>query len=60
MTFLLLNIAHLIDRDSSFIKVLVARKPVFRVSDQSDTIRDVQPQKMARGLKLRIEGLHYL
>ena len=36
---------------------LVARKPVFRVSD-----RAVQPQKMARGLKFgieEVEGLYY-
>ena len=29
------------------------RKPVFRVSDQSDTNRAVQPQKMARGFRKR-------
>ena len=28
---------------------LVVRKPVFEVSDQSDTNRVVQPQKMASG-----------
>ena len=36
------------------------RKPVFGVSDP---VRAVQPQKMARGLKFRIdevEGLYYL
>ena len=41
---------------------LVLRKPVFGVSDQSDTNRAVQPQKMARGLKFRlyvVEGLYY-
>ena len=41
---------------------LVVRKPVFRVSDQVDTNRAVQPQKIARGLKLQIEeveGLYY-
>ena len=38
------------------------RKPVFGVSDQSDTNRAVQPQKMARGLKFwiqKVEGLYY-
>ena len=42
---------------------LVPRKPVFGVSDSSDTNRAVQPQKMARVLKFRIlvkEGLYYL
>ena len=41
---------------------LVLRKPVFRVTDRSDTNRSVQPQKMARGLKFRmevVEGLYY-
>ena len=41
----------------------VARKFVFGVLTSSDTIRAVQPQKMARGLKFRankIEGLYYL
>ena len=33
---------------------LVLRKPVFGVPTRSDTIRAVQPQKMARGLKFRI------
>ena len=45
-----------------------ARKPVFGVSDlgfptRSDTNHAVQPQKMARALKLRIykvQGLYYL
>ena len=39
------------------------RKPVFGVSDQSDTNWAVQPQKMARGLKFGIlieEGVYYL
>ena len=38
------------------------RKPVFGISTRSDTNRVVQSQKMARGLKFRIqieEGLHY-
>ena len=38
------------------------RKPVFGVSDQVDTNRAVEPQKMVRDLKFRIlvvEGLHY-
>ena len=41
---------------------LVVRKPVFRVSDRSDSNRAVQLQKMARGLKFRmlvVEGLYY-
>ena len=41
----------------------VARKPVFRVSKQEQHRRDVKPQKIARGLKFRIEeveGLYYL
>ena len=33
---------------------LVVRKPVFGVSDQSDTNRAVQPQKMAKGLTFQI------
>ena len=39
------------------------RKPVFGVSDQERKKRAVQPQKMARGLKFRIqkvEGSYYL
>ena len=39
------------------------RKPVVRVSDRSDTNWAVQPQKMARGLKVliyKVEGLYYL
>ena len=39
------------------------RKPVFGVSDWSDTNRVFQLQKMARALKFRIyevEGLYYL
>ena len=39
------------------------RKPVFWVSNQVNTNRAVQPQKMARGLKFRIseiEELYYL
>ena len=42
---------------------LVVRKPVFRVSDQVDTNRAVQPQKMAIGWKFwnwKEEGLYYL
>ena len=42
---------------------LVVRKPVFCVSDQSDTNRAVRSQKMARCLKFRIqkvEGSYYL
>ena len=38
------------------------RKPVFGVPTRSDTNQTVQPQKMARGLKFRIEeveGLYY-
>ena len=41
---------------------LVVRKPVFGVSDHTDTNRAAQPQRMARDLKFRIkkeEGLHY-
>ena len=38
---------------------LVVRKPVFGVSDRSDTNQAVQSQKMARGLKFRIKGLYY-
>ena len=39
------------------------RKPVFRFSDQSNTNRAVQSQKIVRGLKFRIlevVGLYYL
>ena len=39
------------------------RKPTFWFPTRSDTNRDVQPLKIARGLKFRIyesEGLHYL
>ena len=32
----------------------VAKKPVFEFETKSDTIRDEQPQKMARGLKFLI------
>ena len=38
------------------------RNPVFRVFDQLDTNQAVQPQKMARSLKFRIQrvdGLYY-
>ena len=38
------------------------RKPVFGVSDKSNTNQAVQPQKMARGLKFhiyKVEGLFY-
>ena len=38
------------------------RTPVFGFPTRSDTIRTVQPQKMARGLKFRIlevDGLYY-
>ena len=41
----------------------VTRKPTFWFPTWSDTNQAVQPQKMARGLKLRIskvEGLYYL
>ena len=41
---------------------LVVRKPVFGVSDQVDTNLAAQPQKMAGGLKFRIqkvEGYYY-
>ena len=41
----------------------VIRKPVFGVSNRSDIKRAVQPQKIARGLKIQIkvvEGLNYL
>ena len=41
----------------------VVRKPTFWFPTRSDTNRAVQPQKMARGLKFRIqveEGLYYL
>ena len=40
----------------------LVRKPVFGVSEQADTNRAIQPQKMARGLKFRLlveEGLFY-
>ena len=41
---------------------LVMRKPVLRFPTRSDTNRAVQPQKLAKGLKFRIqeEGLYYL
>ena len=41
----------------------VMRKPIFSIIDQADTNRAVMPQKMARGLKVRMqeeEGLFYL
>ena len=37
-----------------YTNIFVVRKPVFGISDRSDTNRAVQPQKMARGLKFRI------
>ena len=50
-------------RDNAFNLRCVARKPVFGVSDQVRQKQAVQRQKMARGLKFRIEkaeGLYYL
>ena len=41
----------------------VMRKPTFWFPTRSDTNQAVQPQKMARGLKIRtlkVEGLYYL
>ena len=36
------------------------RKPVFEVSDQSETNRAAQPQKMARGLNFQIQEVEIL
>ena len=41
-------------KENNYKMSCVARKPVFQVSDQSDTHQAVQPQKMARDWKFRI------
>ena len=44
--------SHELVHTGNYYKNLIIRKPVFEVSDPSDTNQTVQPQKMARGLEL--------
>ena len=49
--------------EASLVQIIRMRKPICQRWFNSDTIRAVKPNKMARGLKFRIyevEGLYFL